>query len=218
MKKLIIFLSVCLLLLIVSCGKESPTWSETPETPASSYCLTIISDPSEAEIWINDQSTGAITTGTACGISLGLKHKVTLKKAGFMNFNWDIVMKATGLTYDVDLAPGEGEFWPEPVEDASIEVNGDLNITTDYAGDWHCTGELKNLGGRWADWIRINFFFYDKEDNIIDTDFSYCEGRCGSGNTGLKPAQRGFFRIWTNVSFDKVAKYEYDITWITRGY
>ena len=167
---------------------------------------------------MNDNNTGEITFGTVSGISLGGQHKVTLKKSGFMDFNLNIIMQASGLSYNVDLAPGEGEFWPDPVEDANIKVLGKLTITADYFGDWKCVGELRNYGGRWADFIEIMFSFYDSEGNIIDTDFTFCDGKCGTMNTGLKPGQKGTFNLWTNVKYNQVARYEYNITWVTRGY
>lgn len=217
--KNIIFISLLvfsILLLFASCDKKSPTTREEPKPPTTGS-LTVSSDPGEAEIWVDDQNTGKITTQTVYGISLG-QHKVTLKKANFQNFNWNITMVSTGLSYDVDLAPGAGEFWPNPVEDANIKIVGNLHITRDYANDWKCIGEFKNFGGRWADWIKINFSFYDSSGNIIGTDYTYCNGTCGTSDCGLKPAQKGSFEQWTFVNYFKVASYEYNITWVTRGY
>ena len=175
-----------------------------------------MSDPS-ADIWIDDKDTDLNTTASVTNLNVGQSYKITLKNQLYKNFNWNWTVNKTEQLFDVDLAPGNGEFWPEPVEDANIRVKGDLSVAKDFYGNWKCEGELMNYGGRWAGWIKISFSLYDKDGNIIGSDSTYCDGTCGAMNYGLKPGETAAFTLLTFKSYNQVSRYEYNITWETRG-
>src|SRR5437899_1399167 len=46
---------------------------------------------------------------------------------------------------------------------------------TDSAGFAHFVGEVKNVGGQAAEFIRITFNEYDASNNLLATDFTYTD-------------------------------------------
>jgi hypothetical protein len=95
----------------------------------------------------------------------------------------------------------------EPELHANCVLWGSITATKDYSGDAKFLGEIKNIGKRAANFVKITFTMYDENDKVIGVDFTYAKP------TDLQPNQVGSFECWTNVQKSKIKRRKYVIEW-----
>jgi len=102
-----------------------------------------------------------------------------------------------------------------------VLVKETLNETADVFGDFKLLGEVENRGDQPAIYVKITLILKDKDGRVIGTPFSYVKGsnlKYGryfklQTDTCLQPGEKGFFEIYTDVKKEKVAEWDYKITW-----
>lgn len=98
----------------------------------------------------------------------------------------------------------------------NIQMFGTPAEQEDAFGDLKILGKVQNIGNKAADFVKINFTFYDASSNVIGTDYTYIIGAVlklklinMTTNTALKPQDIGAFMLWTNIKKSDVARYDY---------
>ena len=133
---------------------------------------------------------------------------------------------ANGFIYSTEFENICASYGIEPYNTNSpgspnIVLHGSLNQTTDYFGDIEILGELRNMGGQTATFVKITFTFYDSNSNVIDIDSTYVKGSCqlftsgGDTDTALIPGEIGAFDLTTSTDANLVSSYTYQISYRT---
>lgn len=99
-----------------------------------------------------------------------------------------------------------------------ILLESTLYVTEDYSGDIKILGELQNTGNSDVSFVKITYTFKDSSDDIIDTDYTYIHGSTKnlavvSTDTILSPSEVGFFRLYTDIPYDLVNSFYYNISY-----
>ncbi len=109
-----------------------------------------------------------------------------------------------------------------PTGQPKIELVEPIYVIEDSLGYLKVFGQIKNTGNATAIFVEAKFNFYDSASSLIGTDNSFINGTVvrllsinTNTNTALKPSEKGFFQIWTNLKKNVVAKYTYDFTYST---
>ena len=113
-----------------------------------------------------------------------------------------------------------------PVEDlvqpvAEIVLFGEFSENQDTNNNTILSGQVKNIGGKQADFIKINFTIY-KDRNSTDKPKEYTVFIEGStqmfandiaSNSSLKPNEIGRFKLVIPSDFGSFISYSYNIDW-----
>ncbi|MDD5766478.1 MAG: hypothetical protein PHW79_09580, partial [Candidatus Marinimicrobia bacterium] len=107
-----------------------------------------------------------------------------------------------------------------PSRIANCVLIGNVKENKDRTGNTIFTGEVKNIGSRRADFVKINFIFRKNWSGETDTKTAFVEGSYytfeGSGittNNSLLPGASGTFQLIIQKSFGAFIGYSYSIEW-----
>ena len=104
---------------------------------------------------------------------------------------------------------------------AEIVLFGEFSENQDTNNNTILSGQVKNIGGKQADFIKINFTIY-KDRNSADKPKEYTVFIEGStqmfaneiaSNSSLKPSEIGSFRLVIPSDFGPFISYSYNIDW-----
>ncbi|HPC35772.1 MAG TPA: hypothetical protein P5268_02470 [Candidatus Marinimicrobia bacterium] len=97
---------------------------------------------------------------------------------------------------------------------------GNIKERKDLSGNTILSGEIKNIGGRRADFVKINFVFRKNWSGDTETRTAFVEGSYvtfeGSGitsNNSLLPGASGTFEMIIPKDFGQFIGYSYNIDW-----
>jgi hypothetical protein len=153
-----------------------------------------------------DQRPRAASTPSASpaqNIKLGYIHQTTNLRTG-AGTNFEIAGKlhrgdvvqitATEGDWSTVIAPGVGKAFVHrellkekplpPLEIASWNWRADHDFGTKGAVIWNV--ELRNNTDRYIDYVRVEFTSYDKNDQLITSDFSHVSGLAPGGTAATK--------------------------------
>lgn len=92
------------------------------------------------------------------------------------------------------------------ISKAKVEVASHSIQTSSY-GSKHIVGEVINNGDADASFVKVTATFYDKNETVVDTDFTYAGD---TSSTALQPQMKAPFKIYADSNFDH---YKLDVTW-----
>ncbi len=220
-KEPVIALGVFILFLglISGCGEEesNPTWTPEAEELKPLF-MTLYGNPPRWDV--NQDGIVDIFDLVLIGKHFGEKYEV--KEAPFSDLlqeseekylNGDKDGAITSLRKAILLL--EKEVLPPP---NIILVKESLNETQDFLGNFKLLGELKNIGGRPAIFVKISLTLKDKNGKVMGTAFSYVNGSVFKQDsietdTCLQPDETGSFELITTTQKENVAEWDYKISW-----
>lgn len=114
---------------------------------------------------------------------------------------------------------------PAPIGEATSRVPncvlvGNIKERKDLSGNTILSGEIKNIGGRRADFVKINIVFRKNWSGDTETRTAFVEGSYvtfeGTGitsNNSLLPGATGNFEMIIPKDFGQFIGYTYNIDW-----
>ena len=97
---------------------------------------------------------------------------------------------------------------------------GNIKERKDLSGNTILSGEIKNIGGRRADFVKINIVFRKNWSGDTETRTAFVEGSYvtfeGTGitsNNSLLPGATGTFEMIIPKDFGQFIGYTYNIDW-----
>lgn len=111
------------------------------------------------------------------------------------------VILKEGQQVPSDVTEVEPTTAPKAPESSSVEVlSFRCYPDPDLPGTAHVVGEVKNQGTKTVHSVKIMTTLYDSEDNVMNTDFTYCRPDT------LKPNQACTFDSWMRSTSDESVK------------
>jgi len=124
----------------------------------------------------------------------------------------------------------EPSYIPEPTGAAAMPVSrpsfapnvvlvGTITETKDNSGNLKLTGQVKNIGGRRADFVKLNFIFRKDWSGNTRTLTSFIKGSYHTFESGIKsdssllPGATGVVEQYVPKSFGSFISYSYTVDW-----
>jgi hypothetical protein len=101
----------------------------------------------------------------------------------------------------------------------NVVLVGTINETKDRSGNLKLSGQVKNIGGRRADFVKLNFVFRQDWSGHTKTLTTFVKGSFNTFESGitsdasLLPGATGNFELYIPKSFGSFIGYSYTIDW-----
>lgn len=139
------------------------------------------------------------------------EHTIAISVLGFLLYWIFLALVNRGPIIDTRptmTTPSYRVATAEPKSKADVSVVSSKQKTSSY-GSISIVGEVINNGTGAANFIKVTATFYDANNEVVDTDFTYAGD---TANTGLQKDKTAPFEI-NLLNKTKFDHYKLDVTW-----